>query len=64
MDETVYFYNLVLDKIIARQQIEESKKNKTRLTLAITCNAIGMDRVELLILRHAEKPHCFNKKLG
>jgi len=44
--------------------MEGAKKDKTRLTIAITCNATGTDCVELLILSHAEKPCCFKKKLG
>src|SRR5208282_2197717 len=28
------------------------------------CNAMGTDRFESLILRHAQKPRCFNWKLG
>ena len=64
MDETAYLYNLAPDKTIAQRQIEGAKKDKTRLTLAVTCNATGSDRVELLILGHAERPSCFNKKSG
>src|SRR2546423_14531105 len=45
-------------------QIEGSKKDKTRLTLALTCNATSTDQVPLLILGYAEKPRCFNKKSG
>lgn len=43
MDETAYLYNLAPDKTIARRQIEGSKKDKTRLTVALTCNATGTD---------------------
>jgi DDE superfamily endonuclease/Tc5 transposase DNA-binding domain len=64
MDETAYLYNLAPDKTIARNQMEGAKKDKTRLTIAVTCNATGTDRVELLILGHAEKPRCFKKKSG
>jgi hypothetical protein len=62
MDETAYFYNLAPDKTIARRQIEGAKKDKIRLTIALTCNTTGTDRFELLILGHAEKPRCFKKK--
>src|SRR5438046_727909 len=64
MDETAYLYNLAPNKTIARHQIEGSKKDKTRLTLALTCNATSTDQVPLLILGYAEKPRCFNKKSG
>ena len=64
MDETAYLYNLIPDKTIAQHRIEGGKKDKTRITLALTYNATGTDRVELLILGHAKKPHCFKKKSG
>ena len=64
MDETAYFYNLAPDKTIAQQQIEGAKKDKTRMTIAVTCNATGTDLFELLILGHAVKPRCFKKKSG
>ena len=64
MNETVYLYNLAPDKTIAQRQIEGAKKNKTRLTIALTTNVTGTDRFELLFLGHAEKPRCFKKKSG
>jgi DDE superfamily endonuclease/Tc5 transposase DNA-binding domain len=64
MDETAYLYNMAPDKTIARRQIEGAKKDKTRLTIALTCNATSTDRVELLILGHAERPRCFQRKSG
>ena len=41
MDETGLFYNLAPDKTIARRQIEGMKKNKIRLSVALTANATG-----------------------
>ena len=62
MDETGLFYNLAPDTTISRRQIEGSKKDKTRLTIAFTCNSDGTDRLPPLFIGHAEKPRCFNKK--
>jgi len=64
MDETAYLYNLAPDKTIAQRQIEGSKKDKTRLTIGLTCNVTGTDRFKLLFLGHVGKPRCFNKKSG
>ena len=64
MDETTYLYNFAPDKTIAQRQIEGAKKDKTQLTIAVTCNATGSDHVELMILGHAQKPCCFNQKSG
>jgi hypothetical protein len=64
MDETGLFYNMAPDRTIASRQIEGSKKEKTRITIAFTCNADGSDRIEPLIIGHANKPRCFKKKTG
>lgn len=64
MDETGLFYNLAPDTTIARCQIEGSKKDKTRLTIAFTVNATGNDRFIPLFIGHANKPRCFQKKSG
>ena len=63
MDETALFYNLSPDTAIARQQIEGSKKDKTRITIAFTCNADGCDRLQPLFIGYAKKPRCFKKRL-
>jgi len=64
MDETGLFYNMAPDRTIASRQIEGSKKEKTRITIAFTCNADGSDRMEPLFIGHANKPRCFKKKSG
>ena len=64
MDETGLFYNMPPDSTIARQRIEGSKKDKTRITIAFTCNADGLDRFLPLFIGHAAKPRCFDKKTG
>ena len=50
MDETALFYNLAPDTTIAKEQIEGSKKDKTRITLAFMCNANGTDKLPPLFL--------------
>ena len=64
MDETGLYPSLAPDSTIARHQIEGAKKNKTRLSIAFTCNADGSDRFEPLIIGHAAKPRCFKKRTG
>nr|CCA27684.1 putative CENPB/ARS binding proteinlike protein [Albugo laibachii Nc14] len=64
MDETELFHCLALEKTIARRQVEGSKKRKTRVTVALTCNAEGSDKCEPFIIGHANKPRCFQKKSG
>ena len=62
MDETRLFYSMAPDKTIAQRQIEGSKNDKTRITVAFTCNANGSDRFEPLFIGHAGKPRFFLKK--
>jgi hypothetical protein len=64
MDETGLFYNLAPDTTIARQQIEGSKKDKTRITIGLTCNADGTDKLPPMFIGHAARPRCFNRKSG
>ena len=64
MDESGSFYNMPPDSTIAQKKIEGAKKDKTRITIAFTCNADGTDRFEPFFIGHAEKPRCFNKKTG
>ena len=53
------FYCLARDKTIARRQVEGSKKSKTRVTVALMCNADDVDKREPLIIGYAKKPRCF-----
>jgi DDE superfamily endonuclease/Tc5 transposase DNA-binding domain len=64
MDETGLFYNMTPDYTIAQRRIEGSKKDKTRITIAFTCNADGSDRFKPLFIGHAAKPRCFERKTG
>ena len=64
MDETGLFYCLTPDRTIATRQLEGMKKDKTRISIALCCNADGSEKLELLIIGHAAKPRAFNKKTG
>jgi hypothetical protein len=64
MDETGLFYRMSPDKTISTRQIEGSKKDKTRMTVAFTCNADGLDRFTPFFIGHYQKPRCFGKKTG
>ena len=64
MDESALFYNMSPDTTIARQQIEDAKKDKIRMTIAFTCNSTGIDRFCPLYIGHAAKTRCFKKKSG
>jgi len=63
MDESGLFYNMAPSKTISRRQIEGSKKDKTRVSIAFTTNADGSDKLKPLIIGHSEKSRCFKNKL-
>lgn len=62
MDETGLFYRLCPDKTIAVRQLEGHKKDKVRLTIALTCNADGTEKLDPFIIGYAANPRCFKKK--
>lgn len=43
MDDAELNICIAPDKTIARQPLEDSKKDKTRITITFTCNAIDTD---------------------
>uniref|UniRef100_A0AAV1TDU0 HTH CENPB-type domain-containing protein n=1 Tax=Peronospora matthiolae TaxID=2874970 RepID=A0AAV1TDU0_9STRA len=62
MDETGLFYSMTPDKTIAQQEVEGFKKDKTRITVALTANADGSDKLPPVFIGHAKKPRCFERK--
>ena len=64
MNETALMYNMPPRTTIVKERIEGRKKNKTRLTIAFTCNVTGTERFVPFFIDHANKPRCFNKKTG
>ncbi len=64
MDETGLFYRMAPDRTIAQRQIEGSKKDKSRLTIALAANADGSHKIKPFIIGHACKPRAFQKKTG
>lgn len=64
MDETGLFYKMAPTSTIARDEVEGLKKDKTRLTVALTANADGTDKRELFIIGKSERPRCFNRRFA
>ncbi|KAF9433612.1 hypothetical protein BGZ76_009206, partial [Entomortierella beljakovae] len=58
MDEAGLYYYMSPDYIISRQQV------KTCLTIALTANADGSEKLKPFFIGHANKPRCFKKKTG
>ncbi|GMF52292.1 unnamed protein product [Phytophthora fragariaefolia] len=60
MDETGLNYKAA--PCICTSKMPGVKKDKTRITLALTTNADGSDSLLVLFIGHAVKPRCFGKK--
>ncbi|KAF0710887.1 hypothetical protein As57867_005436, partial [Aphanomyces stellatus] len=59
MDETSFFYCMTPHRSITRNLIPGLKKNKKRITVALTTNAAGTDMIEPLFIGTAIRPRCF-----
>ncbi|KAH9051911.1 hypothetical protein Ae201684P_017391 [Aphanomyces euteiches] len=64
MDETSFFYCLSPHRSITRHRVPGTKKNKKRITVALTTNATGTDAIDPLFIGTASKPRCFGGKTG
>jgi hypothetical protein len=64
MDETGLFYCMAPDRTIASRQVGGYKKDKTRITIALTANADGSEKLELFFIGHFQKPRAFKKQSG
>ncbi|KAE8877343.1 hypothetical protein PF005_g30837 [Phytophthora fragariae] len=62
MDETGLCYAMAPARSICTRGACGVKKNKTRITLALTTNADGSDALPPLFLGRAKKPYCFKKR--
>ncbi|KAI7958282.1 hypothetical protein MJO29_006499 [Puccinia striiformis f. sp. tritici] len=59
MDETGLFYSMPPDVGLAFKATHGVKSDKTRLTLALTCNADGSEKKPLLFIGKSKKPRSF-----
>ena len=62
MNETALFYKMPSDSTIAWNTVEGNKKDKTHITIALTCNAKSTDWFELIFIRYTKRSCSFNKK--
>jgi hypothetical protein len=59
MDETGLNWKLTPDQSLATQAAAGSKKSKDRITLAITSNADGSEKLQHWVIGKSTKPRCF-----
>eukprot|EP00644_Phytophthora_capsici_P004184 jgi/Phyca11/109774/e_gw1.17.84.1 len=62
MDETGLCYAMAPARSICTKWARGVKKNKTRITIALTANADGTDALPALFLGRAKQPYCFKKR--
>ncbi|KAE8984415.1 hypothetical protein PR002_g22948 [Phytophthora rubi] len=62
MDETGLCYAMAPARSIGSKNMRGVKKQKTRITLALTANADGSDALPILYIGKAKKPRCFGKQ--
>ena len=61
-DETALFYAQVPRRTISKTPLSGLKDDKTRITIALACNADGSHKHKLFFVGHAARPRCFGKK--
>ncbi|EDV20601.1 uncharacterized protein TRIADDRAFT_5525, partial [Trichoplax adhaerens] len=62
MDETGLFYQITPDQAHFLKLDDKERKGKTKLTIALTVNADGTDKLLPLVIGCSQKPRCFRKK--
>jgi hypothetical protein len=50
------------DRGLAMKQMSGRKKDKFRISVGLTCNADGSEKLEPFFIRRARKPRCFKKQ--
>ena len=62
MDETGLFFCMAPDRTIATRQLEGCKKAMTRMTVALTANSNGTEKLEPLFIGKSKQPRAFRRK--
>jgi hypothetical protein len=58
-DKTGYYRKMKPDHSLTTFEESSRKKDKARITVGLTCNATGTDRLPLWFISTANRPHCF-----
>jgi len=61
MDETGLCYQAQPTRSLAKGATAGGKVNKQRLTVGLTCNASGTEKLRPLIIHKAKRPRCFTR---
>jgi DDE superfamily endonuclease len=59
MDETGSYWKMKPDRSLSTFEESGRKKDKARITVNLTCNTTGIDRLPLWFIGKAKRPNCF-----
>ena len=62
MDETGLFYRLEPNCTLATKRLSKKKKQKERITMAVTANAVGIIILLPLVINQYLKPRAFTNR--
>ena len=62
IDETGYYQRIKPDRSLSTFEESGRKKDKARITVNLTCNSTGTDRLSLWFIRKAKRPNYFRAK--
>lgn len=61
MDESALYYRVLPTRSIRKQTNAGRKKDKTRITITLTANTEGSEKLLPFSVGHALRPRCFGK---
>ncbi|CAF0801582.1 unnamed protein product [Brachionus calyciflorus] len=59
LDETALFFKMEPNKTLSDKKESDKKIDKTRITVALCCNASGRDKIKPLVIGRFKNPRCF-----
>ena len=59
IDESSYYWKLKPDRSLSTFECKGEKKQKARITVALTCNSTGTDKLPPWFIGTASRPNCF-----
>ena len=61
MDETALYWARGPNKTLSTERVSGQKLSKDRITLALSANAVGSDKLKLLVINKSKSPRVFRE---
>jgi hypothetical protein len=61
-DESGYYWKMKPDRSLTTFEVSGKKKDKARITVGLTCNSTGTDRLPLWFIGNVSRPNCFRSE--